>query len=314
VEIHHPDDRARTIDTLAHSLKTGEPYSIEYRLTRHDGQYRWHLGRAFPLRDVNGKIKAWFGTNTDIHDQKLHEAMLEETLRARDEFLSLAIHELKTPITCLKLQFQMARRLRNQVGALVYDQDRINRLIDKSDDQVNRLVKLIEDMFDITRIRSGKFALSREMADLSELVIEVYERLSSHLKHIQVHLNFDKTLSYQANFDRSRMDQVITNLFTNAVKYGDGKPVEVAVRDCEEDNDFLLLSVKDQGRGIKPESLERIFDRFERDVNPNEVAGLGLGLYISRKIIEAHGGKIWCESEGLGKGSTFKVKVPKNHS
>lgn len=305
--IHHPDDLQRTIDTWAEAIRTGKDYEIEYRLRRYDGIYRWHLGRAVPVRDDKAKIIQWLGTNTDIEDQKENAQKLERALRARDEFLSIASHELNTPLSSMKLQVQMFQRNIKHQKENAYSPENVNKFIGQTDRQVVRLIRLVEDMLDIARIRTGKLTIKKENVEVCELLNDVIERLKPMISENKIQLQINCSERIEGSLDKLRIEQVINNLLTNAVRYGDHKPVLVTLSRV---NDKICLTVRDEGIGISREALGRIFNRFERQVTANEIAGLGLGLFITREIVEAHKGSIWAESPGLGQGSTFHVELP----
>jgi len=306
-QIIHPDDLSDTVQRWTNSLTTGEFYHNEYRLKRYDGEYRWHLARAYPIRNDNKKIVSWVGTNTDIHDQKKLAADLQAAIQVRDEFLSIASHELKTPITSLKIQAQIAMRGRDRGDTSIYSPEKVNKLIDQFDRQVERLNRLVDDMLDISRIRTGQLALQIERFDICSMINEVIERLSPNLIEAKTPAHFDFEGTCEILGDRMKLEQVITNLLTNAMKYGNQKPINVQV--SKPDLKTLRITVKDQGMGISSDARERIFDRFEREINTSVVGGLGLGLFITKQIVDAHGGKIWVESDGSNHGSIFYVEL-----
>jgi signal transduction histidine kinase/PAS domain-containing protein len=231
---------------------------------------------------------------------------LKSAVRARDEFLSIASHELKTPLTSLKLQSQIFKRSVQKGDLRVYEKDRVDAIVDQTDKQTARLTRLVDDMLDISRIRSGQLTINKEDFSFCDLVKETIERLSCQFSNNKAIPKLEHECEIIGHWDKLRIEQVVTNLLTNAIRYGAGKPVNIRV---EAVKDNVLLSVQDQGIGMDKKSQKKIFDRFERVVNANEVSGLGLGLFISKKIVLAHGGKIWVESE-LGKGSTFFVELP----
>jgi signal transduction histidine kinase len=226
---------------------------------------------------------------------------------ARDEFLSIASHELKTPLTSLKLQSQIFARMVQKGDPRAYDPTRLNAVMDQTTRQVTRLTRLVDDMLDISRIRTGKLTISLQPASLADLVRESVERMQPiFLKEKAPAPKIRGLAEGAVNLDTVRMEQVINNLLTNALRYGKGSLVEVGL---EKSGRLFTLSVSDHGIGIDDANLEKIFDRFERAVSANEVSGLGLGLFISRQIVQAHGGRIWAECKP-GAGTTFSVELP----
>ncbi|RYZ68349.1 MAG: PAS domain S-box protein, partial [Proteobacteria bacterium] len=304
----HPDDLERTTRIWGEALKSGEVYEIEYRLRRHDGTHRWHLGRASPSRDASGRILCWYGTNTDIHDQKVAEEALSEAVRARDEFLSIASHELKTPLTSLRLNAQVFNRAINNQDPLAFSRERVIDLVKKTDKQVTRLDRLVDDMLDVSRISSGQLKIERESFDICDLIEEVMDRMDQQFSVARYEKpKLVRCEESHGHWDRMRIEQVVTNLLTNAIRYGKNKPIEVGAERMADHQ--VRIWVKDNGMGISEATQEKIFGRFERSVDANEVSGLGLGLFISRQIVNAHGGKIYVKSK-LGEGSTFVVELP----
>lgn len=241
--------------------------------------------------------------------QYLVRTLLQEQAKAlqkRDEFLSIASHELKTPITTLKLQVQMRKRFLKKGDSSVLSPDKVISLIDTTEAQVNRLSHLVEDMLDSSRIVNGKLTLNCQKITLAQLVQEVVEGFSAQFQAagsiVELHLDDHVT----GIWDRYRIEQVIANIFNNAIKYGKGKPITITV---QSQGEKAILTVKDQGIGIAPENLERVFQRFERAVDGSSISGLGLGLYICRQILDLHQGHIRVEST-LDKGSSFTVELP----
>lgn len=231
---------------------------------------------------------------------------VEDALRMRDDFLSIASHELKTPLTGLLLQVQMLQRFARRLGDPNAATERITAMADTMERQVKRLAQLTYDLLDTSRIASGHLDLRIETVDLVELAQDVIGRFgdAAASQGSVVHLHTD--VSVVGNWDRSRIDQVITNLLSNAIKYGRSAPIEVRVT-C--DGTRAQLSVRDHGMGVAPADRDRIFERFERIRTAGDPGGLGLGLYITRQIIDMHGGTIWLDS-APGDGSIFVVELP----
>lgn len=227
-----------------------------------------------------------------------------EAIETRDEFLSICSHELRTPLTSLKLQNQLVERALQQDSVL--DRERFSQLVKRSGNQVDRLVRLVEEMLDISRIRSGKLAIVAERVDMISLTRETLERFAAQLQAMKCVVTLSAPAELHGDWDKLRLEQVVVNLLTNAMKYGQGKPIHIEIQKAA---DHVLLSVKDQGIGIAKEHQTRIFERFERAISKSEISGLGLGLYIVKQIVELHGGTIRVESE-LGKGSQFIVDLP----
>ena len=227
----------------------------------------------------------------------------KEEVRARDEFLSVASHELLTPVTALHVQLQMLQRVVERIGAPGPVRERVQSL----DQQVRRLSGLVEALLDLSRIRLGRMELLREQVDVAELAREV-------AAPYQADLDLARGSSVRviaagpviASLDRVRIEQVLANLLGNAVKFGEGKPVEVRV---ERTGSGIRVEVVDRGLGIEAEQAERIFGRFERAAPAHHYPGLGLGLYVAREIVEAHGGRIRARGEP-GKGASFSVEIP----
>jgi signal transduction histidine kinase len=269
------------------------------------------LGIAFHTVSLVAIFMLLVGINAYILDRSESQkdllfARLEDAIRARDDFLSIASHELKTPLTSLKIQTQLRQRLLEKGQHEQLSPDRLNSLFEADNRQLNRINRLIDDMLDISRIRSGQLSLQREEVDLCGIVREVVERFQAQASAEDGELSMQLCDSVPGHWDRFRIEQLISNLISNAVKYGNGKPVVVSVSSA---GSFARLSVKDDGPGIAVEDRERIFHRFERAISANLVSGLGLGLYISREIARAHHGRIWVESKP-GLGSEFIAEIP----
>lgn len=240
-----------------------------------------------------------------IHRSKLYDDA-KRAIEARDEFLSIASHELRTPLTPLKLQLQsVARQIKNR-NDLNISADRMQKLFDTSERQINRLQNLIDDLLDVSRITSGKMVLSKSQFSLKEMIEEVLSNYSQPLKESQSAVDVVTEQDSRGNWDKIRLEQVIINILTNAIKYAPGKTIHIKL---SRKNETAVIEVRDEGPGIDQRDYERIFNRFERVASKENVGGLGLGLYISKQIIDAHHGSIYVHSI-LGSGSTFVVELP----
>jgi signal transduction histidine kinase len=230
-------------------------------------------------------------------------AQIEQAVRTRDEFLAIASHELKTPLTPLQLQlddFQRALHRRGLVDPNIAE--RLTTMVR----QTTRLSKLVENLLDLSRIAAGRLALQPEEFDFSEMVREVIGRLAPEAAGLGSTLEVHASEVIRGRWDLLRVEQVVSNLLANAVKYGAGRPIQIEVYRVER---AVRLTVRDQGIGMSPQDAERVFERFERAVSARHYGGLGLGLYITRQIVEAHGGRISVISRP-GEGATFTVVLP----
>jgi signal transduction histidine kinase len=233
-------------------------------------------------------------------ERKLNEEV-RKALQVRDEFMSIASHELKTPLTSLKLQLDMAKQYANRDPVKA-----IQQMINVGSRQVSRLTNLIDELLDVTRIESGKMIFRFEQIDLAQMADELVQRYRNSFRNSGCEIALVAPKPVIVEGDSFRLEQVLINLLTNSMKYGNSRPIELKV---EEKDGNAVVSVKDQGIGIPENKLSLIFQRFERVSDTAKESGLGLGLYITRKIVDAHQGHIDVESE-VGKGSVFTVTLP----
>jgi signal transduction histidine kinase len=225
---------------------------------------------------------------------------LSNALRARDTFLSVASHELKTPLSALRLQSDVLLRMRRDVPKSMTEH------LQRIDRQVDRLDKLIVELLEVSRIDAGRLELEPERIELTELVREVAQRFEEQARKAGSALRVAAAGRIFGDWDPLRLDQVISNLLSNAIKYGDGKPIEIEASSAD---GVARVRVRDQGLGIAPADQARVFDRFERGTPPRKVEGFGLGLWICKQIVDAMGGRI-AVSSAIGAGSTFEVELP----
>lgn len=239
------------------------------------------------------------------HTRALRE--LTDALRARDEFLATAAHELRNPMGTLVLQVQsLSLAVRKEGGPIAPDW--LLARLTQFERQISHFVKRANTLLDISRMTSGKLDLDREDVDLSALVREALENSHAELERAGSRALVRADEPAVGRWDRLLLDQIFTNLLSNAIKYGMGKPIEIAVQASPEE---AHLIVRDQGIGIAAEDQARIFDRFERAVTRRQHGGFGVGLWIVRQLVNAHGGSITVESSPNA-GSTFKVVLPRN--
>jgi signal transduction histidine kinase len=236
-----------------------------------------------------------------LESARLH-AESQQAILARDEFIAVAAHELRTPLTALKLRMQSLLRLLRRGPAT----EEMLSGFHAAARQVSRLGRLVESLLDVGRINTGRLELEREPVDLVELVGDLVEHLSGELERAGCEVRVRTQGRVTGLWDRTRLEQALTHLLSNALKFGAGHPIELTVE--SRDGQARLL-VRDQGIGVAPEALERIFGRFERAVSSREYGGLGLGLFLTQRIVEAHGGRIQVTSQP-GAGATFLLELP----
>jgi len=293
-QLVHPDDFASCIKVWSHCLKTGNPYQCEFRLLDKNGIYKWHLTRALPFYS-DGEIVKWFGTNTDIDDQK-------QLQRQKDDFLGIASHELKTPVTSIKAYAQVLGAMLTKEG----ETKKANMVL-RMDAQVNRLTNLIGDLLDVTKINSGRLQFNKTWFDFNQAIKECIEDLQHTTKKHKLIEDFSE--AGQIYSDKDRIGQVVTNLITNAIKYSPHSD-EIIISTKLEHKE-IIVCVQDSGIGIPHDKTDKVFEQFYR-VSGNKqhtFPGLGLGLYISSEIIKREGGRMWVNSIE-GKGSTFCFALP----
>ncbi len=232
---------------------------------------------------------------------------LERAVRMRDDFMSMVSHELRTPLNTLYLETQV-RKLHLGKGNLApFAAEKLPAMIERDQRQIQNMVRLIDDLLDVSRLRSGSLSIRPKPVDLAALTRRVVESLVNQAEAAGSTFDVEASQTIDGVWDEFRIEQVLTNLITNALRYGRGSPVAVAVT---RSGDHAVMTVRDQGIGIAQEDHGRIFEQFERtDDSRKHAAGLGLGLYITREIVHAHGGEIMLES-APGEGALFRVTLP----
>jgi PAS domain S-box-containing protein len=273
---------------------------------RKDGTRFWANVVLTPLHNQTGEHIGYAKVTRDLTERRAAElervrlAQAEAAIRLRDEFMSVASHELRTPLVALQLQLDSARKLFAGVDP------RLDSKLSQVDKGARRMAELVDALLDVTRIVSGRLTIHRQPSDLSEVVAEVAERFHELAASARCPLTVDIEPGIQGSWDPLRMGQVLTNLLSNACKYAAGAPVEIRLRRC---GGRAQLSVVDHGQGIPAEAVGRIFERFERAVDSRHYGGLGLGLFVAREIVQAHGGVMTARNRAHG-GASFEVELP----
>ncbi len=293
-----------SVSKAARQRKVIESCSVDFH--RSDGTTFHLLVSAGPLLGRQKNVVGCVVTLTDCTDQKKIEKDLQNAVKARDEFMSIASHELRTPLTALTLQLQsMQMLLTKAVGNPL--EERISHKLRQAVRQSGQLTKLIEGLLDVSRITNGKMIHVAEDLDLAAFTREVVDRCRAEADRAACKVEYQAVTEVRGKWDPMQLEQVLSNLIGNAIKYGPGKPIRVRV---EAVDGLAVIKVKDQGIGIAKEDSQRIFERFERAVSPQHYGGLGLGLFIASRIVQSYGGNIAVDSR-KGEGSEFTVSLPR---
>jgi len=306
----HPDDEAASRRMWEASLTTGAPYEIEFRLLQADGNYCWYLARALPVTDESQDQTKWFGTFTDVNEERQRAedlrrvaAKLSEADRRKDEFLAMLAHELRNPLAPIRNTLHVLQTTEE-------DPERVSSL-DMMDRQVGQLVRLVDDLLDVSRISRGKIDLRVEDIDLTSVISDAVEAARPSCADGGVDLSV-KTLDTPIILrgDPTRLNQALGNLLNNSCKFTDrGGTIEVTVECDEAEAD---ITIRDTGIGIDPRQLPYIFDIFvQADTSlERRISGLGIGLTLVKNLVELHGGSVRARSKGLGHGAEFSVRLP----
>ncbi|MET0857741.1 MAG: PAS domain-containing protein [Telluria sp.] len=304
ISVFHPDDQARARALWSHSLATGEPYEIEFRLRHQSGQYRWVLARALPIRDDSGAIIRWMGASTDIHDQKQTQEALRLADRRKDEFLAMLAHELRNPLAPISAGADLLRLTR-------VDEARVRQISELISRQVKHMTSLVDDLMDVSRVTRGLITLDSAMLDARHIVTDAVEQVRP-LIDARGHQLVVQTPPASAFVmgDQKRLIQVITNVLNNAAKYTpQGGRI---VLKMEASAGQVVISVADNGIGMGPEMVGRVFELFTQAERTSDRSqgGLGIGLALVKSLVDLHAGTVTAASAGAEQGSEFTIRLP----
>jgi two-component system, chemotaxis family, CheB/CheR fusion protein len=293
----HPDDKQIFLDIYNEAYRERKEFKADYRLRRHDREYRWILAHGVPRYTNRDTFIGYIGTCIDITDRI-------ELEKQKDDFMGIASHELKTPVTSIKAYAQILHEKFRKAN------DTVNtEMLGRLDSQIDKLTNLINTLLDVARIQSGQMEYDADYFDVASFVQEITEEMQRTTPNHKITVDIDVPKTAKVFADRSRSGQVLSNLISNAIKYSPASP-SINVK-ASNDTTHVVFSVQDFGIGIERNLQDKIFERFFRvsEHAGNRVSGLGLGLFISSQIVRQQGGKIWVESEA-GKGSEFHFSLP----
>ena len=241
-----------------------------------------------------------------LRELQVTQGELQNAVRMRDDFMSMVAHELRTPLNTLFLEAQLRKMQLDRGNTAIFDAAYLQKMVARDQRQIQAMVRLIDDMLDVSRIRSNRLSIRPSQVDLQALLARVVNNLSNQASAAGSTITLETGEPATGVWDEFRIEQVVINLLTNALRYGKGKPVTVSTVGVP---GGVRIQVRDQGMGISQEDQKRIFEQFERANGNDGTGGLGLGLFITRQLVEAHGGKIGVESRE-GEGATFMITLP----
>jgi signal transduction histidine kinase len=299
------DEQPRVLVAIGKAIAGRAVFELEHRVLRVDGSIGWTLSRAVPIMDEDGEIEEWFGVASDITERKLSEEKLKESDRRKDEFLAMLAHELRNPLAPIGTAAALL-----QMGRL--DADRVRATSQIIGRQVTHMTELIDDLLDVSRVTRGLITLERTALDVKDVVRDAVEQVAPLIAARGHRLELDLAPAPTLVLgDRKRLVQVVSNILNNAAKYTrDSGTIRVSAK---ADDTHVTVSVADDGIGMAPEIVARAFDLFaQAERTPDRsTGGLGLGLALVKSLVELHGGTASCASPGVGRGSTFRVSLPR---
>ena len=297
----HPEDVAQATERWRDAVARGEPFVNEHRIRRHDGEWRCVRAHAAPIRNARGEMVEWIGMNLDITERKQSEAALLEADSRKDAFLATLAHELRNPLAPIRTGLDLVEALRGDAAAC----EEPVRMMDR---QLKHLVRLVDDLLDVSRISRGKINLRKERLELASVIDAALEMSDSGLRRGDRQLAVSvpsEPLAVEG--DRVRLVQIVANLLNNAVRFTDaGGRIDVRVTRRGE---RVEIRVQDDGCGISRDRIGAVFEMFSQ-AEPGHGGGLGIGLPLVRELVEMHGGTVCADSEGVGCGATFMVSLP----
>jgi PAS domain S-box-containing protein len=302
----HPEDLENLSSPWTKSQNFDETIFNEYRLRNSEGNYKWFLGQQFAIKDALGNIVEWFGAAVDIDLQKRANEITEKEITIRDEFLAIASHELKTPVTSLILHLKILQDLVDPMD-LDGSSQKIIDSVKVANRQAQYLAHLIENLLVISKEKLGKIVIVKERVNLLSFVQEVSKSFISILNRSECTITIDIDPKIFVEIDKIKFEQVLANLLSNSAKYATKSLITVSGVATSKK---IILRFSDTGPGVASELRASIFNKFTRaEMKPNR-SGLGLGLYISKQMIEGHGGNILLENNNQNKGTCFIIEFP----
>lgn len=302
-ELMRGKEKTKTIPII---FVTAGAIDAQYTFMGYDAGAVDFLYKPLDTRIVKSKVKVF----KELEQQKLiiqdQLTQLSQALKWRDDFLSIASHELKTPITSMRLQTQMTERNLQKSESKTLSPEKLEKYFDTSNKQLDKLTRLIDDLLDTTRIRAGKLTVDPVEVNFTQLINDILERYEDQLSEANCLMDIEIQKNIIVYCDPFRAEQVIVNLISNVIKYAHGKPVAIKLF---QEHGQAFLTIEDAGPGIAPEKVEAIFERFKRGNKHEGISGLGLGLYIAKQVMDAHHGSITVKST-QGFGSAFTINFP----
>lgn len=304
-EVHHPDHIGRVLKKFKKHIAKGTEWEDTFPLRTAKGDYRWFLSRAKPIRDKDGAIIHWFGTNTDITEQRELEnslknaiVKLEDEDTRKNDFLAVLGHELRNPLAAIK---GCAEMIDEGIG----EPEEFNDILQRS---TNNMAKLLDDLLDLSRVNRSSIVLDKQQVNISRLLKDKVTEFSRLAKDKEITIESDITTSLYINGDETRLEQIFSNLLNNAIKFSSQGRIEITAK---VENEEVQIEVKDDGVGMKEGDLQRVFEPFFRaSRNNTNSTGLGIGLSLVKNLTELHDGMVKAKSKGVGEGATFTVTFP----